>query len=78
VIDWDVREFEFPDEHGRCLDERQPGRIEENELWRFVVGRNVLHVVVKHDVEAKTESSKEKRVPKKTFLNIWLFWVAIF
>jgi hypothetical protein len=33
---------------------------------------------VKHDVEAKTESSKEKRVPKKTFLNIWLFWVAIF
>ena len=56
MINWDVRKFEFPDEHRRRLDERQPGRVEEDELWRFVVGRNVFDVVVQHDVEAEAKS----------------------
>ena len=53
----------LPDEHGRSLDESEPGIVEE---IIFISGRIPPgQIVVEHNVEAEAEGDDEERVPKE-------------
>ena len=70
MVDRDVGELELADEHGGSLDEREPGRVEEDVLVVLLLALvGVLGVVVKHDVEAEAERSKEEGVPENRGCN---------
>ena len=64
MVDRNVWKLELADEHGGGLDQGEPRRVEEDVLVVLLLALvRVLGVVVKHDVEAEAERSKEERVP---------------
>ena len=67
--DRDVRELDLTDKHGRGLDDRQPRIVKELIILLAVSvplhSTNILHIFVKHNVEAKSKSDEEEGIPDK-------------
>ena len=67
--DWDVRELDLTDKHGRGLDDRQPRIVKELVILLSAYVplhiTNTLHIFVKHNVEAKSKRDEEEGIPDK-------------